>query len=56
MAHAAADMAVVECGADCLGCLVGRVDHAGDVGHGDEATSVPVLEGKVLDVTMAGML
>ena len=56
MSHTAADVSVVECGTDGLGCLVGRVDHAGDVGHGDKTASAPVLEGEILDVTVPGTL
>ena len=52
MAHTAANVAVVEGGADSLGSLISWVDDAGDVGHGDQVTCAPFLQSKVLDIAV----
>jgi hypothetical protein len=52
MAHAVADVAIVKCRANGLGSLISGVDDAGDICHFNQATSMPILKGKILYVYM----
>jgi hypothetical protein len=51
-AHAAGNVMVVQSWSNGFGCLVSWVDDARDVCHLYNASGMPFLEGKVLDVTV----
>ena len=56
MAHGAAGMALVENPSEGLSEVIWGVDDAWDEVHDDIASIFPVLDGKVLDVDVAGAL
>ena len=55
MAHGMMSMASKKSPAKCFGSVVGNVDDAGDVMHDDDATMLPLLNGKMLNVDVSGI-
>ena len=53
MTHSTVNMMSKEGPTECLGCMVSDVDNTRDVAHDNDAMSLPLLNGKVLNVDVA---
>ena len=55
MAHGTMSMACKKGPAKCLGSMVSDIDDARDMTHDDETTTLPLLNGKMLNVDVSGI-
>ena len=55
MTHGTTGMASEKGPAKCFGSMVSDIDDARDVTHNDEATTLPLLNGKMLNVDVSGI-